>query len=128
MRRRSSRLGILWVLVGLAAWGASSSTVVRAAVSDIRDRANMFQSDTVAKSKSILEEAEKTSGIATVIETIPSLRGGSIDSIALEHARESKGHGIFILIAREDRKIEVLVSREFEGALGAKRLAIRDAF
>jgi glc operon protein GlcG len=64
-----------------------------------------------------------------VIETVESLRGQSIDEAAKQHARQAGYDGIYVLAARRDHKIEVLVSKPWERRIpDAKRLAIRNAF
>jgi glc operon protein GlcG len=128
-----ARLGGLLGLVLVAASGVAPRRALaqaeRETVSDVRDQAGMFRADVVEKAKSALERIEKQMGFATMIETVDSLRGESIDAVALEHARRSAGHGIFVLIAQKERKIEVLVSRGLMNAVGrTQRLAIREAF
>jgi glc operon protein GlcG len=99
--------------------------------SEIRDGANMFGRDAVRESLARLVTLERTYRVPTTIETIESLRGEPIDEAAMRMAKRlgPQGKGIFILIAREDHRDDVLVSREYPALnVRAKKLTIRDAF
>ena len=55
--------------------------------------------------------------------------GETVEEAALERARRSGGRGIYILIAKNESKIQVLVSKEFTGIVSEpQRVAIRQAF
>ena len=72
---------------------------------------------------------ERATGAATIIETIDTLKGEPADKVAIREAERSGIHGVFILIAQKERKLEVLASRHFREVLTADhRLAIRKAF
>lgn len=99
--------------------------------SEIRDPAGMFGRDAIRESLARLVTLERTYRVPTTIETVESLRGEPIDEAAMRLAKRlgPQGKGIFILIAREDHRDEVLISRDYPALnVRAKKLAIRDAF
>ena len=116
-------------IVGSNAWGQESAPVPRRFHSTIRDKAGLFGADAIAEAESGLRAIERTTGAATIIETIDTLGGEPADKLALRAAERSEIHGIFILIAQKERKLDVLASRQFREVLtDAHRLAIRKAF
>ncbi len=91
----------------------------------------MFSREAVREALARLVTLERTYRIPTTIETVESLRGEPIDEAAQRLAKRlgPQGKGIFILMAKEDHRLEVLVSREYPALnVRAKKLAIRDAF
>ena len=101
-----------------------------AAKSDVMDDGGMFSPEAVRKAKEALGRVDRAYKVAVTIETVESLRGQEIDEFATRRAEQLDHKGIFILIARQDRKAEALASpRELLNELGRPRLhAIRDAF
>ena len=99
--------------------------------SEIRDPAGMFGRDAVREALARLVTIERTYRVPTTIETVDSLRGELIDDVASRMAKRlgPQAKGIFILMAKADHRLDVLVSRD-NVALNtkAKRYAIRDAF
>jgi glc operon protein GlcG len=127
----------------LALWGAilvistSWSVAARAQdaekpiplASEIRDAAGIFGVKEVEAALRRLRELEAALGVATIVESVDSLRGKSVDDVAVDLARRSATHGVFVLIAKRETKIEVLASRRIESALPrARRHAIRSVF
>jgi uncharacterized protein len=107
---------------------AFAVTIGSAHASTIRDRAGMFDPNAVREAEAKLNQIERDTRVSTTIETIDSLQGQPLDSVALEHAERSRTEGIFILIPKKERKIEVLASRAYARAFPhERRLAIRDA-
>jgi glc operon protein GlcG len=98
-------------------------------VSDVRDSAGIFGAVGVDDARTRLRELEQDVKVPTIIETVDSLRGESVDDVAVALARRSGTNGVFVLIAERETKIEVLPSHRLESALPrAKRGAIRSAF
>lgn len=98
--------------------------------SEIRDPAGMFGRDAVRESLARLVTLERTYRVPVTIETIESLRNEPIDEAAMRMAKRlgPQGKGIFILIARDEHRDEVLVSRDYPALnVKAKRFAIRDS-
>jgi glc operon protein GlcG len=99
--------------------------------SEIRDPAGLFGRDAVREALARLVTIERTYRVPTTIETVESLRNESVDEVALRMAKRlgPQAKGIYILVSKGDRRIEVLVSRE-NAALNtrARKLAIREAF
>jgi uncharacterized protein GlcG (DUF336 family) len=97
--------------------------------SEVRDTAGLFGAGAIAAAERRLRAIEKETTVATRIETIDSLNGEAIDEPATRLARQSGIQGIFVLIARKESKIEVLVSHRFSPALTRSRIeTIRAAF
>ncbi len=95
----------------------------------IRDKAGLFSADAIAESQRELNAIERTTGAATIIETIDTLGSEAADKVALREAERSGIRGLFILIAQKERKLEVLASRQYRDVLTEDhRLAIRKAF
>ncbi len=99
--------------------------------SEIRDPAGMFGRDAVREALARLVTLERTYRVPTTIETVESLRGEPIDEAAQRMAKRlgPQGKGIFILMAKEEHRLEVLVSREYTALNNrVKRNTIRDSF
>jgi glc operon protein GlcG len=110
---------------------ALASGVARAqATSSVEDNAGMFSDDAIRRARAELTRLERAHGVALTVETISSLRGETIDEVAVRRAERSGHKGIFILIAEKDHKAEALASpRALFEELGKTRLnEIRDAF
>lgn len=81
--------------------------------SNIRDAAGLFGAEAVAAAREKLRDVESKTGVATMIATAETLKGASIENEAERMAKESGIEGIFILISKAEKKIQVLVSRKF---------------
>ncbi len=99
--------------------------------SEIRDPAGMFSREAVREALARLVTIERTYRIPTTIETVESLQNDSIGDVTIRMAKRlgPQAKGIYVLMAKADHKLEVLVSRE-NAALNTKtrRVAIQDAF
>jgi len=97
--------------------------------SDVRDTVGIFSADAVRAARDALAKIERTIGVPVLIETVETLNGETIDEVATRLARRSGAQGVFILIARKETKIEVLVSRRYTDALPrAARDRVRSVF
>lgn len=115
--------------IGSVAWGQVATPSFPGASSDIRDKAGLFGTDAIREARSKLSAIERATGGATVIETVDTLGGESVDKVATREAERSGIRGLFILIAKQERKLEVLASRGYRKDLTEDhRLAIRGAF
>jgi len=104
-------------------------TAGSAGASTIRDRAGLFDPDAVRQAEAKLEQVERETGVPTTIETIESLEGQPLDVVAKDRARRDAGKGIFVLIPKQEHKIDVLVSPTYASAFPReRRMAIQDAF
>lgn len=128
------RLANLTLLVFLAWLPAASAqeapgTRSSSSLSDVRDTAGLFSDSEVEAARARLQLLEQQTKVPTIIETVDSLRGKSVDEVAVSLARRLEGNGLFVLIAKRETKIEALPSHRVEAALPrAKRNAIRSAF
>ena len=62
-----------------------------------------------------LERVARETGASIIIETVDTLEGEPADQVAISLARRSGIRGVFILIARKERKLEVLGSGHYQG-------------
>ena len=92
--------------------GQPTGRRVAAVVAEIRDRAGIFGADAIAEARRELERVSRKTGLSIIIETIDSLDGRPAERVALDLARRSGIHGIFMLIAQKEHKIEVMGSAE----------------
>jgi glc operon protein GlcG len=136
-RTPPGRLGIVVLMIAMIQPVATRSVVrgqepaplAPGASSDIRDKAGLFGADAIREARERLSAVERATGAATIIETIDTLRDEPADKVAIREAERSGIHGIFILIAKQQRKLEVLASRRYRTDLtAARRQAIREAF
>ncbi len=98
-------------------------------IAEIRDRAGLFGADAIASARGELARVARETGASIIIETVDSLEGEPADRFAIGLARRSGIRGVFILVARKERKLEVLGSGHYREILtDAHRKAIRDAF
>ena len=95
--------------------------------SEIRDVAKMFDPDATAQAEAALKDLERESGVPVFIESIESLGGEPVEAVTLRRAQQSKRKGVYILLAKADSKLEVIVSKEFQKAIPTPaRAAIRE--
>ncbi|MHC5544147.1 heme-binding protein, partial [Singulisphaera rosea] len=97
--------------------------------SSIHDRARMFSAQAVEKAETQLLNAKQQSRVPTYIETIESLGVRSIEEVSLKNSERFKGKAVYVLLAKDEHKIEVRVSEEARSAVGeVPQREIRDAF
>ena len=118
----------LWL--GLLALTLASGPALGQSTSGVADGAGMFSESAVRKAKADLAEVERKHGVSVTVETVDSLKGQTIDEVAIRRAERLGYKGVFVLIAKQEHKAEVLASpRTLFEELGKTRLnEIRDAF
>src|SRR4051812_5181429 len=95
----------------------------------IRDPAHMFRPEAVAEAQRSLEAVAREASVPVLIETVEALRGQPIEDVSLQRAMQSGREGVYALLAKEERKLEVRASRRFRDAIDATALKeVRDAF
>ena len=101
-----------------------------ASTSDVIDDGGMFSATAIRQAKEALARIDRAYKTAVTVETVESLRGQEMEEVALRRAEQLDHKGIFVLIARQDRKAEALAApKALHDELGRPRLhAIRDAF
>ena len=109
---------------------AQSRPEKSASTSDVIDDGGMFSKEAIAQAKASLGRFDRTYHVGVTVETVVSLRGQEIDEVAIRRAEQLGHQGIFVLIARQDRKVEALAApKSLVDELTRPRLhAIRDAF
>ncbi len=139
-RTRPLSVAAVAVLTLLALWCVPSATAqepLRPALSGgekklestITDTAGLFSSDAVKEAREHVERIEHSTHVATVIHTVESLRGQKLEDAAIRAARKSAIEGIFILIAKNEKEIELLVSKKYRALLnGQRQAAMRAGF
>src|SRR6476646_7590377 len=90
---------------------AFAAMIGSARAATVRDNAGMFSPDAVRQAETTLGRIERDSGLTTTIETVDSLRGESIQEASLRHAQRSGTRGLYVLIAKNDHKLDVRYSR-----------------
>jgi glc operon protein GlcG len=127
-------LGLVLALLGASAATGQEEADTQAPTSAIRDRAGLFPGSVVEAYTARLRQFEREHGVPVVIETVESLGGKSINDAALEHARQTAGRGVYLLISKGDKAISrPFVTREFsekfpEPKREAMQQAMIDAF
>jgi uncharacterized protein GlcG (DUF336 family) len=97
--------------------------------SNVRDAAELFGAGAIAAARKELRDLESRIGVPTTIATVETLSGKAIEDEAPRMAKESGLEGVFILITKNERKIQVLVSHKLLGeTLKRQRDVIRTAF
>ena len=97
--------------------------------SAVKDAAGLFDLGAIESARKELLRLEAETNVATVIETIESLKGQKIAETAARAARRSGIDGVFILIAKNEKSLELLVSKKYAASLTRLRQEeIRAAF
>ena len=96
--------------------------------SDVRDTAGMFSADAVRAARDALAKIERTIGVPVLIETIETLKGETIDEVAIRLARRSGAQGVFILIAPRSRRSRCWPLAVTPRRCRARRTKVRSAF
>lgn len=74
----------------------------------IRDEAGMFSQAALAKAESRIKELRTKSTLPVTIQTRPNSQGQDAGRYAVQLAKTYAGTGLYVLILKDDRKIEVL--------------------
>jgi uncharacterized protein len=97
-------------------------TGLTALASDVRDEAGMFSPDAIRKAKATLSRVEQDSKLNVLIESVTSLNGRSPRSAVIERGNSLRLSGMLVLIAKNEHKIEALVSNEYNSYFPSSRL------
>ncbi len=121
-----------WVAILSAAQlpGPGSTGLVEdTRVSDIHDVAGQFGAEAVAAARQELRRFESKTSVPTFIVTLKSLEGRSIETEGESVAKKSGIEGIFVVIGKTEKKIQVQVSPRYLGkTMTRQRDVIRKAF
>ena len=94
----------------------------------VHDNAGMFSREAVAKANAELGKIEREFKLDVTIETVPSLDGGKIADVTRRHAERSGATGIYILLAKKEKRFWSEVSQAYQRSLSDSEPAIRKAF
>ncbi len=129
--------GILAVVAACASGPASAQVPRRTETipveetrsSNLRDAAGLFGAQSTAAARKELRDLESKTGVPTIIATVETLNERPIEDEAPIMARGSGIEGIFILISKKERRIQVFVSHRYLGeTMTHQREVIRTAF
>jgi len=96
---------------------------------DIRDKAGMFSTEAVRKADAELDRISKEYQVPVTIETVESLNGVAINDVLAQEARKIDARGLFVLISKNDHKIQAESYKTYAKHLTRPRdIAIRGAF
>ncbi len=93
-----------------------------AGAATIRDTAGMFDTNAVRDAQTRLDRIESRYQLPVTIETVDSLEGRNIDAVLTEHARERRAEGLYMLIAKGDKKFDIESSGAYARAFPRERL------
>ena len=101
--------------------------------SKIMDDAGMFTPATVTEAQQTLKELKARTRLPVTIQTRKSAGGEPPEKYAVNLAKLNAGEGLYLLILKDDRKIEMLWSGSFKGRISNDdrdrvRTAITDEF
>src|SRR4051794_753075 len=66
---------------------------------EIRDGGSMFSADAIAKANALIAQYEHKLAVPIFIETMETAGTQAIGDVAVEHARKSGRHGIYVVAA-----------------------------
>lgn len=114
---------------------AVSMLKIPAATGYVNDFAGVISSANKSTLDSYLKELDKKTGAEVAVVTLPSLKGNSIEDVALDIGRKwgvgkkGKDNGIVILVATGDKKMRIEVGYGLEGVINdGKAGRIRDDY
>ncbi|WZO95861.1 heme-binding protein [Isosphaeraceae bacterium EP7] len=107
---------------------ATPSTPAAAPSTEILDSAGMFSENALRSARAALQALAVERGVPVTIETVDSLRGVDVVEETRQRAVDLDRKGVYILIAKRDAKLDVLVTSAFRDRLpSAGRKAVQDA-
>ena len=129
MTKSLGRTALAAILLAVTSTSGFSQNTPGPVPSRIIDEAGLFKKSAIEAATHALETAEQEYHVPVVIEVVESLRGRPLEASAGEAAKLAGGAGLFVFVAKEERKLFVLTRRQFEHRFPPqKRDAIRDAF
>jgi glc operon protein GlcG len=95
----------------------------------VRDNASLFTTTAVEAVEAELSRASHNSSVPTTIEVIDSLQGRRINDVLLDHAKRANRAGLYVLLVKEQKRIDVRASESYESKIGETSIReIREAF
>ena len=123
-------VGLAVILVDLApSWGQDRPGAIALPTrSQILDPAGMFTPAAEEEARRKLQTLELETSVPVLIQVVESLDGLPIEEATLKAARQAGDTGVFVLIARHEKKLWLLVRRQFRHRLPEDRqAAVREA-
>ena len=114
-----SRLALAAILISVPALAQSQQPVPTR--SKVIDEAGLFKKASVEAAERALQTSEREFRVPVVIEVVEGLKGRPLDDVALEAARLSGGQGLFVLIAKDEKKLKALTRRQFDHRFTVER-------
>jgi glc operon protein GlcG len=94
-----------------------TSAVEETRASNVRDDAGLFSAAAIANARKELRDSETKTRVPTIIATVETLSGRPIEEEAPRMAKQSGIEGIFVLISKKERKLQVMVSHRYLGEI-----------
>ena len=108
---------------------ALMATMSSATASSVKDQAGLFGAEAVRQADTELKKIERENSIAITVETVKSLDGETVKQMTRDHAQRSRTDGVYVLIAKDEHKIDVISSKAYQSAMDGSRLRpIQTAF
>ncbi len=89
------------------------------AFGEVIDSAGMFKKDTIDAVNKKISEIHSKHGKDLVVETFPEIGTENSSEFAVKKARERKVNGVYILIAKKEKRIEVKVGNKTKEVFGS---------
>jgi len=124
------------LMVGMATWlmaATGSWLFAQSESSKIMDDAGMFSPASIREAEQTLKELKSHTRLPVTIQTRKSAGGEPPEKYAVNLAKLNAGEGLYLLILKDDRKIEMLWSGSYKGRISNDdrdrvRTAIADEF
>ena len=105
------------------------ATMGSAIASSVKDQAGLFGAEAVRQADTELKKIERENAIAVTVETVKSLDGETVKQMARVHAQRSGTDGVYVLIAKDEHKIDVISSKAYQSSMDGNRLrTVQTAF
>lgn len=86
---------------------------------EVVDNAGFFSPAAVRSANQQIAQTKRTTGKELVVETITSLNGENPDQYAIARARTRKVNGVYVLLAKKERKINIRVGSRTRQIFGS---------
>lgn len=106
---------------------------IQSVFADVRDGAGLFSSSTLETVNRKIEDVKNKTGKDLILETVESTNGTNPASYSLDRAKSLRVNGVYVLIAKKEKKIEIQVGNKtrqvFDGSVTNRfKSKITDSF
>ena len=89
---------------------------VTSLVADVSDPVSFFSKEAVEKANTKIQEIKSKTGKEFVLETLDSTNSTNPSDFAMERAKTLKVNGVYVLISKKEKKIEIKVGNKTKSA------------